>query len=73
MTNRLLLIALLVLAGPAASGCAAMALTLMGVGAGISGSTGVSYTLDRIAYKTFTAPEEGLRTATLKALKRMDM
>ncbi len=54
-------------------GCAAVGLTLFGVGAGVSTGTGVSYTLDSIAYKTFTAPEEGLRTATLKTLKRMDI
>lgn len=53
------------------SGCAAVALTLFGVGAGVATGTGVSYTLDSIAYKTFTAPEEELRAATLKTLKRM--
>jgi len=56
-----------------AAGCAAVGLTLLGVGTGVSAATGVSYTLDSIAYKTFTAPEEGLRAATLKTLKRMDI
>jgi len=56
-----------------AAGCAAAGLTLLGVGAGVSAGTGVSYTLDSIAYKTFTGPEEGLRAATLKTLKRMDI
>ena len=56
-----------------AAGCAAVGLTLLGVGAGVSAGTGVSYTLDSIAYKTFTGPEEGLRAATLKTLKRMDI
>ncbi len=56
-----------------AAGCAAVGLTLLGIGAGVSAGTGVSYTLDSIAYKTFTAPEGGLRAATLKTLKRMDM
>lgn len=55
------------------SGCAAIGLTLLGVGAGVSAGTGVSYTLDSIAYKTFTVPEEGLRAASLKTLKRMDI
>ncbi len=55
------------------AGCAALGLTLFGVGAGVSAATGVSYTLDSVAYKTFTAPEEGLRAATLKTLKRMDI
>jgi len=73
VTNRLLVVALLLLSAPAASGCAAMGITLLGVGAGISGSTGVSYTLDSVASKTFTAPEEGLQTATLNTLQRMDI
>lgn len=54
-------------------GCAAAGLTLFGVGAGVSTGTGVSYTLDSIAYKTFTTPVEDLQSATLKSLKRMDM
>ena len=54
-------------------GCAAAGLTLFGVGAGVSTGTGVSYTLDSIAYKTFTAPVEDLQGATLKTLKRMDI
>jgi hypothetical protein len=64
-------LAVMILVG--APGCAAVGLTLLGVGAGVSAGTGVSYTLDSIAYKTFTAPEEGLRAATLKTLKRMDI
>ena len=72
--NRPYLVFLLLLLGAASSGgCAAIGLTLFGVGAGVSAGTGVSYTLDSIAYKTFTAPEQGLRTATLKTLKRMDI
>ena len=54
-------------------GCAAAGLTLFGVGAGVSTGTGVAYTLDSIAYKTFTAPVEDLQSATLKSLKRMDI
>lgn len=54
-------------------GCAAAGLTLFGVGAGVSSGTGVSYTLDSIAYKTFTTPVEDLQSATLKSLKRMDI
>ena len=73
MKRRLIVFLLLLLAVPAGSGCAAIGLTLLGVGAGVSAGTGVSYTLDSIAYKTFTASEEGLRAATLKTLKRMDM
>jgi hypothetical protein len=55
------------------SGCAAIGLSLLSVGAGVGGGTGVAYTLDSIAYKTFTVSDDSLRGATLKALKRMDM
>ena len=71
MKRRELVVLLLGAAGNA--GCAAIGLTLFGIGAGVSAGTGVSYTLDSIAYKTFTASEEGLRAATLKTLKRMDI
>lgn len=69
--NLLLLGLLLIAAG--SSGCAGVALTLFGVGAGLSGNTATSYILDSYAYKTFSAPEEGLHAATLKTLKRMDV
>jgi uncharacterized protein DUF3568 len=55
-----------------AQGCAA-GLTLFGAGAGVSGGSGVSYTLDSIAYKTFTTPVEDLQGATMNTLKRMDI
>ena len=54
-------------------GCAGAGLTLFGVGAGVSSGTGVNYTLDSIAYKTFVSPEPELRAATLRTLRRMDM
>ncbi len=53
------------------SGCAAVGLTLFGVGAGVTAGTGVAYTLDGIAYRTFTAPLPKVETATLTALDRM--
>lgn len=73
MKRRFIVFPLLLLAAPAGSGCAAIGLTLFGVGAGVTAGTGVSYTLDSVAYKTFTVSEEGLRAATLKTLKRMDI
>lgn len=73
MTHGYLAFPLLLVAVLASVGCAAVGLTLLGVGAGISGGTGLSYTLNGIVYRTFTAPEEGLRVATLKTLKRMDI
>lgn len=63
--------AMLVLAVASLAGCAAVGLTLFGVGAGISGGTGVNYTLDSVAYKTFATSEPELRAATVKTLKRM--
>ena len=56
---------------PFLSGCAAVGLTLFGVGAGVSTGTAVSYTLDGTAYRTFTAPLPKVETATLAALNRM--
>jgi hypothetical protein len=53
-------------------GCAALAVTAVGVAAGVGGGTAVSYTLDGIAYKTFTAPAPKVRQATLAALRKMD-
>lgn len=56
------------------NGCAApIALTLFGVGAGVTTGTAVSYTLDGIAYRTFTAPLPQVEKATLLALNDMGM
>jgi hypothetical protein len=54
------------------SGCAGAAgATLLGAGGGVAMGTGVDYTLNGIAYKTFTAPLPRVRTATLRGLDRM--
>ena|ERR687896_1064763 len=53
------------------NGCAAIGLTLFGVGAGVATGTSVSYTLDGIAYRTFTAPLPQVESATRTALDRM--
>ena len=53
------------------NGCAAVGLTLFGVGAGVATGTSVSYTLDGIAYRTFTAPLPQVEKATRKALDQM--
>ena len=56
------------------NGCAApVALTLFGVGAGVTTGTAVSYTLDGIAYRTFTASLPQVEQATLLALNDMGM
>ncbi len=73
MKHRLIGLLALLMAAVMASGCAAIGLSLLSVGAGVGGGTGVSYTLDSIAYKTFTASDDTLRAVTLKTLKRMDM
>jgi hypothetical protein len=54
-------------------GCAGAGLALFGVGAGTAAGTGTSYTLDGIAYRTFTAPIDDVRRATATSLKRMDI
>jgi hypothetical protein len=53
------------------SGCAAVGMTLFGVGAGVTTGTAVSYTLDGVAYRTFTAPLPQVERATRTALGRM--
>jgi len=73
MTPRWVLYVAIVVSLLGAPGCAAVGLTFLGVGAGVSAGTGVSYTLDSVAYKTFTTPVEGLERATLKTLERMDI
>ena len=56
------------------NGCVApVALTLFGVGAGVTTGTAVSYTMDGIAYRTFTAPLRQVEQATLTALNDMGM
>jgi len=55
------------------SGCAPVALTLFGVGAGVTSGTAVSYTLDGVAYRTFTASLPQVERATLRALNEMGM
>ena len=60
---------LLALASLTLGGCAAVALTALGVGM----ATGVSHTLGGMVYKTFTAPQAKVKRATLGALNRMQV
>jgi len=71
MSERVIGVSLVVLSALASQGCAGVGLTLLGVGAGVSSGTGVSYTLDSVAYKTFVASEADLHAATIQTLKRM--
>ena len=56
-------------------GCAAAAIgvTLATAGAGAGMTAGVEHTLNGIVYKTFSAPANEVRFATLKTLDRMGM
>ena len=50
-------------------GCAAVALTALGVGM----ATGVSHTLSGMVYKTFTTPQAQVKKATYGAFNRMQI
>ena len=50
-------------------GCAAVAVTAVGVGM----ATGVSHTLGGIVYKTFSAPQAKVHRSTVAALGRMQI
>lgn len=62
-------VAILIASLLSVQGCAAIALTAGGVAAG----AGVNYTMNGVAYKTFTSPVADVRLATLKTMKRMGM
>ena len=55
------------------TGCLSIGLTLLGAGVGIGAGTAVSYTLNGMAYRTFTAPLATVQRATEKALRDMGM
>jgi len=62
-------LAILVMSVFMLSACEPITMTLFGVGA----ATGVGYTLNGIAYKTFTAPIKDVRRASVVALGNMGM
>lgn len=51
------------------SGCAAAATSAAGIG----GSAAITHTMNGITYRTFTAPQAKVRSATIKALNRMQI
>ena len=51
------------------AGCEAVALTALGIGA----STGVGHTLSGISYRTFSEPMPRVKSASYKALQRMQI
>lgn len=67
--KRILALTFLLVLSPALGGCAAVALTALGVGM----ATGVSHTLGGMVYKTFTAPQSQVRKAALGAMGRMQV
>lgn len=67
------LVALVLMLALVNGGCAAVGLTLIGTGLGIAAGTGTAYTLDGIAYRTFSASLDDTRSAALTTMRRMDM
>ena len=67
--RRLLIVSFVAALSTNLSGCAAVALTAVGVGM----ATGVSHTLGGIVYKTFAAPQPKVRRSTVAALGRMQI
>jgi hypothetical protein len=53
------------------SGCGAMAASLFGAGAETASSTGVAYTVDNIAYRTFVLTPEPVEQDVLASLEFM--
>lgn len=53
------------------AGCAAAGLAVVGAGTGVAVGTGVDYTLNGIAYKTYTAPIGDVQVATRSAFDNM--
>ena len=62
-------IAALALASLGLNGCAAVALTALGVGM----ATGVSHQLGGMVYKTFTSPQAHVKRAAYGAMNRMQV
>ncbi|MBM4124584.1 MAG: hypothetical protein FJ246_06480 [Nitrospira sp.] len=53
-------------------GCVGAGSTLFGAGAGTATGSGVSYTIDNIAYKTFSASVDDVEKGMLKVLAKME-
>jgi len=65
--RRVLVFASVIALGHAVAGCAAIGVTMLGVGAGV----GAAHQLGGISYRTFTETLPKVRRATLTALDRM--
>jgi hypothetical protein len=71
--RRSLVFAGMLALGLSSAGCAAVGLAIVGTALGVGAGTGTAYTLDGIAYRTFTASIEDTRQAALRTMRRMDM
>lgn len=65
--------ALALLAVFAAAGCSGVGATLLTTSAGAVAGAGVNYSLNGVAYKTFTAPGEEVHQAALATFRHMRM
>src|SRR5438477_8911898 len=70
MLNRLGMVVLLLAVTLASQGCASLGLS---DGNGGTAAQNVNFTLDGVAYRTFSAPVDSMRRATLTTFKRMDI
>ena len=70
MVNRPGLVVLMLAVTLLSQGCASLGLS---DGSGTTGARDVNFTLDGVAYRTFGAPVDSMRRATLTTFKRMDI
>ena len=70
MINRLGMVALMLAATLVGQGCASLGLSDGPVN---TAASDVNFTLDGVAYRTFGAPVDSMRRATLTTFKRMDI
>jgi Protein of unknown function (DUF3568) len=63
------IVLLILISATSLTGCVAAATTAAGVG----GSAAITHTINGITYRTFTSPPAKVRTATIRALARMQI
>ena len=73
MVKRVAGVALMAVVTLGSQGCTAVRVPLLLTDAGGAAGHGVNYTLDGIAYRTFSAPVDQMRRAMLTTFKRMDI
>lgn len=70
---RIRCVAVAVAIGVASGGCVAVGLVAVATGLGVGAGTATGYTLDGIAFRTFTASIDDTHGAALRTLRRMEM